>query len=211
MAEPTAARTTARLSRSARREQLLQAAKSAFVTQGYHSAAMDDIAERAGVSKPVLYQHFPSKLELYLALLAESADHMVKLVREAIASTVDNRERVHAAVDAYFTFVADNGEAYRLIFESDLRGQIEVERIVEHATEACIAEITQTIITDTGSDPGRARLIASGMVGLSQVSARYWISQVDGVPREEAIALLSTLAWRGISHFPPRHEEHRGG
>ena len=62
-------RVTPRLSRSARRTQLLAAAKTVFVTQGYHSAAMDDIAVRAGVSKPVLYQHFPSKLELYLDLL----------------------------------------------------------------------------------------------------------------------------------------------
>ena len=65
----TTARVTPRLSRSARRIQLMSAAKSAFVTQGYHAAAMDDIADRAGVSKPVLYQHFPSKLELYLSLI----------------------------------------------------------------------------------------------------------------------------------------------
>ena len=58
-----------RLPRSARRKQLLEAAQEVFVAQGYHAAAMDDIAERAGVSKPVLYQHFPGKLDLYLALL----------------------------------------------------------------------------------------------------------------------------------------------
>ena len=134
----TAARVTPRLSRSARRLQLMSAAKSAFVTQGYHAAAMDDIADRAGVSKPVLYQHFPSKLELYLALLNESADEMVRLVRVALSATTDNHQRVDNAVAAYFTFVADNGQAYRLIFESDLRGQLEVERIVERATDDCI-------------------------------------------------------------------------
>ncbi len=63
-----------RLPRSARRKQLLGAAQEVFVAQGYHAAAMDDIADRAGVSKPVLYQHFPGKLELYLALLDEHAD-----------------------------------------------------------------------------------------------------------------------------------------
>ena len=124
-------RVTPRLSRAARRTQLLAAAKTVFVTAGYHAAGMDDIAERAGVSKPVLYQHFPSKLELYLALLAESAAEMVRLVREALTTTTDNHQRVDNAVAAYFTFVADNDQAYRLIFESDLRGQVEVERIVE--------------------------------------------------------------------------------
>jgi AcrR family transcriptional regulator len=190
------------LSRSARRAQLMAAAKTVFVTQGYHAAAMDDIAVSAGVSKPVLYQHFPSKLELYVDLLGESADEMVRLVRAALAATTDNHERVDNAVAAYFTFVADNDQAYRLIFESDLRGQAEVERIVERATDDCISAITDTITTDTGVDVERARLLASGMVGLSQVSARYWLQQSPHVSRSEAIDLLSTLMWRGISRFP---------
>ncbi|MGS0684204.1 TetR/AcrR family transcriptional regulator [Nakamurella sp. GG22] len=195
-------RATPRLSRSARRAQLMAAAKTVFVTQGYHAAAMDDIAVSAGVSKPVLYQHFPSKLELYVDLLGESADEMVRLVRAALAATTDNHERVDNAVAAYFTFVADNDQAYRLIFESDLRGQAEVERIVERATDDCISAITDTITTDTGVDVERARLLASGMVGLSQVSARYWLQQSPHVSRSEAIELLSTLMWRGISRFP---------
>ncbi len=197
-------RPTSRLSRTARRTQLLGAARPVFVARGYHAASMDEIADQAGISKPVLYQHFPSKLDLYLALLAESADEMVRLVRAAIASSQDNEERVHRAVQAYFTFVADNGQAYRLVFESDLAGQVEVERLVEKATDACIAAITDTITTDTGAEPYRARLLASGLVGLSQVSARYWIKQGGDIPRSEAVALLTTLAWRGISRFP-RH------
>ena len=201
-------RATPRLSRSARRTQLLAAAKTVFVTQGYHAAAMDDIAVRAGVSKPVLYQHFPSKLELYLDLLGESAAEMVRLVRAALNATSDNHERVDNAVAAYFTFVADNDQAYRLIFESDLRGQAEVERIVERATDDCISAITDTITTDTGVDVERARLLASGMVGLSQVSARYWIQQSPHVSRAEAIELLSTLMWSGISRFP--RQDHLG-
>ena len=201
MAE-SSTRATPRLSRSDRRAQLLAAAKTAFVSQGYHAAAMDDIADRAGVSKPVLYQHFPSKLELYLALLGESADELVRLVEDALHRTSDNDERVHRAVEAYFTFVADNDQAYRLIFESDLRGQVQVERIVDRATDACIAAITDTITTDTGVDQERSRLLAAALVGLSQVSARYWLTQSPGVPRAEAIEMLSTLAWRGISRFP---------
>jgi AcrR family transcriptional regulator len=176
-----------------------------FVSQGYHAAAMDEIADRAGVSKPVLYQHFPSKLELYLALLGDSADEMVRLVRQAIASSLDNHVRVHRAVEAYFTFVADNRQAYRLIFESDLAGQPAVASIVERASEACIAAITETITTDTGVDPARARLLASGLVGLSQVAARYWQAQSADIPQDDAVALLSTLAWSGISRFP-RHD-----
>ncbi|WP_188944870.1 TetR/AcrR family transcriptional regulator [Nakamurella endophytica] len=199
---PAGSRSTPRLSRSDRRTQLLDAARLVFVAQGYHSAAMDDIAVGAGVSKPVLYQHFPSKLELYLALLAESAQDMVQRVRQALDGTEDNQDRTRRAVRAYFTYVADDAQAYRLIFESDLRGESSVETVVERATADCVEAITATITADTGVDPQRARLLAAGMVGLSQVSARWWVAQGGGVPVDEAVELISTLAWRGISRFP---------
>jgi len=80
-----------RLPRHERRRQLLDAALEVFVSQGYHAAAMDEIAERAGVSKPVLYQHFPGKLDLYLALLDQSVDELVATVRQALRSTTENR------------------------------------------------------------------------------------------------------------------------
>src|SRR5579859_6993979 len=83
-----------RLPSPARRRQLLGAARDVFVAQGYHAAAMDEIAERAGVSKPVLYQHFPGKLELYLALLDESVAELLRSVSSALSSTPDNRQRV---------------------------------------------------------------------------------------------------------------------
>src|SRR5436305_3303187 len=91
-----------RLPRSARRKQLLAAAQEVFVAQGYHAAAMDDIAERAGVSKPVLYQHFPGKLDLYLALLDTQASALAEGVRASLEGTQDNRERIHRVLSAYF-------------------------------------------------------------------------------------------------------------
>src|SRR5581483_10125586 len=100
-----------RLPRPARRRQLLGAAQEVFVAQGYHAAAMDEIAERAGVSKPVLYQHFPGKLDLYLALLDEHCESLIQSVRSALASTTDNKQRVRATMDAYFAYVEDDGGA----------------------------------------------------------------------------------------------------
>ena len=141
-----------RLSRSARRAQLLVAARDVFAAQGYHAAAMDDIAERAGVSKPVLYQHFPGKLELYRALLTTCADELVERVRDAIGRTSDNRERVAAAVSAYFDFVAGDGQAYRLVFESDLRGEPEAAAVVDGALTRCIETVAEAVTADAGLD-----------------------------------------------------------
>lgn len=195
----------ARLSRSARRAQLLVAARDVFAAQGYHAAAMDDIAEKAGVSKPVLYQHFPGKLELYRALLTTYADELVGRVQQAIAATPDNEARVHAAVSAYFDFVAGEGQAYRLVFESDLRGEPEAAAVVDGALTRCIDSVASAVTADAGLDTPRARLLAVGLVGLSQVAAQYWLDSDQDVPRDEAVGLMSGLAWRGLAGFPLIH------
>jgi AcrR family transcriptional regulator len=196
----------ARLSRSARRAQLLVAARDVFAAQGYHAAAMDDIAEKAGVSKPVLYQHFPGKLELYRALLTTYADELVASVQKAIEQTHDNRERVHAAVAAYFDFVAGEGQAYRLVFESDLRGEPEASALVDGALTSCIDAVAAVVTEDAGLDAQRARLLAVGLVGLSQVTAQYWLDSDQQIPRDEAVGLMSALAWKGLAGFPLVHE-----
>ena len=195
-----------RLSRGARRAQLLVAARDVFTAQGYHAAAMDEIAERAGVSKPVLYQHFPGKLDLYQALLTTYADELVERVQGAIKGSEDNRERAHAAVAAYFDFVAGEGRAYRLVFESDLRGEPEIAAVVSGALTRCIDLVADAVTTDAGLDPPRARLLAVGLVGLSQVAAQYWLDSQQEVSRDEAVALMASLAWRGLAGFPLVHE-----
>jgi AcrR family transcriptional regulator len=185
---------------------LLLAARDVFAEQGYHAAAMDDIAEQAGVSKPVLYQHFPGKLDLYHALLTTYADELVARVQGAIRSSTDNQERAHAAVAAYFDFVAGEGGAYRLVFESDLRGEPAAAALVSSALNRCIDLVAQAVTTDAGLDAARARLLAVGLVGLSQITAQYWLDSHQEVPRDEAVALMASLAWRGLAGFPLVHE-----
>jgi len=192
-----------RLPRTERRAQLLAAAQRVFSANGYHSAAMDEIAEQAGVSKPVLYQHFPGKLDLYIALLESHVEHLVGQVEEALASTTDNKLRVQAAVGAFFDFVSSDAGAFRMVFESDLRGEPAVQSAVDRATSASVDAITETITSDAGLAEDKARLLAVGLVGLSQVSARFWLAHHSSMSREEAVALTSTLAWRGIgAGFP---------
>jgi AcrR family transcriptional regulator len=197
----TAGRPT-RLPRSARRKQLLAAAQEVFVAQGYHSAAMDDIAERAGVSKPVLYQHFPGKLELYLALLDTHCEAIVAKVQAAMRATPDNKERVRGAVTAYFDFVDHESEAFRLVFASDLRNEPAVRERVDRVEKGCIAALTDTIISDTGVDRASAELLASGLVGAAETAAQFWLANGRQIPKVDAESLLTGLLWRGIASFP---------
>src|SRR5579864_4999731 len=148
-----------RLPRPARRRQLLAAAQEVFVAQGYHAAAMDEIAERAGVSKPVLYQHFPGKLELYLALLDESVDALSATVRAALESTTDNKQRVAATFVAFFDFMSGAGEAFRLVFESDLSNEPAVRERLDSTMNQCAEMISRVIQEDAGIQDDEAHLL----------------------------------------------------
>ena len=191
-----------RLSRDARRAQLLAAAQEVFVRYGYHAAAMDDIADRAGVSKPVVYQHFESKLELYLALLDQHTEALLDAVRTALASTRDNKQRVAATIAAYFEFVDRDGEPFRLVFESDLTNERAVRDRVEAVTERCAQAIAEVISEDTHLPPEQAMLLGVALTGMAQVSARYWLSTQGSIPREAASVLIGQLSWRGLGAFP---------
>ena len=191
-----------RLPRHERRRQLLDAALEVFVSQGYHAAAMDEIAERAGVSKPVLYQHFPGKLELYLALLDESVDALVETVRDALRSNADPKQRVAATFGAYFEYVGGQGQAYRLIFESDLSNEPAVRDRLDLVQRQCAEMVSRAVKQDAGISDDEAHLLSVGMVGMAQVTARYWLSARDHIPREAAEQLVARLAWRGISGWP---------
>jgi AcrR family transcriptional regulator len=190
-----------RLPRLARRRQLLDAAMEVFVAHGYH-AAMDEIAERAGVSKPVLYQHFPGKQELYLALLDESVEKLVEAVKTALRSTTENRQRVNATFAAYYGYVAEHRGMFRLVFESDLTNEPAVRERVDTADRKCADMISQIIKEDAGLGDEEAHLLGISLVGMAQVSARYWLSTLGTIPKDAAEQLVARLAWRGISGWP---------
>jgi AcrR family transcriptional regulator len=203
-ADPSEGVRSARLPRDERRKQLLAAALEVFVANGYHATGMDDIAERAGVSKPVLYQHFPGKLELYLALLDTQTEALTETVRSALATTEDNADRVHAVLSAYFDFVdrADNDGAYRLVFESDLVNDPAVRRRVEQVTRNTVLAVAQTVAADTGLDDTTSQLLATALTGAAEATAQWWLHTDKALDRDQAIAFLGALLWRGISNFP---------
>lgn len=191
-----------RLPRDERRAQLLSAALEIFTASGYHSASMDEIADRASVSKPVLYQHFPSKLDLYLAVLDLHIDSLVFAIQKAIASTRDNKNRVKATIDAYFGFIEGEGEAFRLLFESDMSIEPQVRERLERMTYDCAVAVSAVISVDTGLPKDEAMILAIGLIGCAQISARHWLEKGGKIDRSQASALVTSLMWRGISGFP---------
>lgn len=193
---------TQRMPREARRRQLLQAAHEVFVGNGYHGASMDDIADVAKVSKPVLYQHFPGKRELYLALLDSHLADFSRRLDEAIQSTDDNRQRVFATINTYYQYIKSESQAYRLIFESDVLSDPLIAARIEEFNNNLATSISKVVVKDTELSEAEGLLAGRALAGLSQVSARYWATGDDSVDQQTAVDLVSRLAWRGISQFP---------
>ncbi|MFM8503318.1 MAG: TetR/AcrR family transcriptional regulator [Actinomycetota bacterium] len=191
-----------RLPRDERRAQLLVAALEIFTASGYHAASMDEIAERASVSKPVLYQHFPSKLDLYLAVLDLHIDSLVFAIQKAIASTRDNRNRVKATIEAYFGFIEGEGEAFRLLFESDMSVEPQVRERLERMSYDCAVAVSAVISADTGLPKDESMILAIGLIGCAQITARHWLEKGGKIDKTQASALIASLLWRGISGFP---------
>jgi AcrR family transcriptional regulator len=190
-----------RLPKLQRRQQLISAAREVFVSVGYHAAAMDEIAARAGVTKPVLYQHFASKRDLYLAILDEASRRFLRQMRAALRSTDDNQMRVYQTIRAYFQFIAHDDADYRLLFESDLNLP-EVQRRTHKTADQTARMVAEVISEDTGLAKEPSLLLADGLLGLAQVSAQRWLRGGMKIPADEAASLLAGLAWQGISEFP---------
>ena len=188
----------ARLPAVRRRRQLLDVALQLFAPRGFHGTSMDDIAEAAGVTKPVLYQHFRSKRELYLELLDDVGNRLLDAIGKAAAAAGSPRQQVESGFSAYFRFVSQNESAFRVLFVGSGRdgndsGFIDAVRRVEDAIADAIATLIEADIDDE-----HRHLLAQGIVGLAESTSRYWLRHGRREDPEVLARRLADLAWAGL-------------
>lgn len=199
-----------------RQAQLLAIAQDLFAAQGFHHISMDDIAERAQVSKPILYRHFPSKLDLYLAVIDDRGQALVDAVSEALApvrepsadpeAVVDGYDVVHAVVRAYVEFAEGSGVAASLLFESDVTRDVTVRNRVETPNRRNAELFAQVLSEITDLTPSQALTVARTSTAMARVAASHALPRdplVDHVDdsepsTEETADLIAQFAWRGI-------------
>ncbi len=185
-----------------RRELLMDAALEVFTEKGFHFASMDDVAARAGVSKPIVYQYFSSKHELYMGILDQSVENLIAGITEVISQETDNRKRVEAAIAFYFDRVEAADNSYRLIFESDLTTNAEVSARVVELISQLARIIGADISRETGLSTAEANILAGALGGMAQAGAWRWINLGRPIPKEKAVRGITYLAWTGLSQFP---------
>jgi AcrR family transcriptional regulator len=199
-----------RMPRELRRAQVLAVAQELFTSQGFHHVSMDDIAVRAEVSKPVLYRHFPSKLDLYLTVVDARGEELLSAVDAALATHPEGEVRPHDAraivtgvVRAYLDFVDGAGESSALLFESDVRHDLEVRARVERAGEAVTRRV-QAVLADVAGVPATtAALLAPSVAAMAQAAATRRLRTAQAPSARDTAALVARLAWGGVADFVP--------
>jgi len=186
-----------RLPAAERREQLLTVAVDAFASNGFHKTSMNDIAEAAGVTKPVLYQHFSSKRDLYLQVLAEIGAELRDTIAKATADAAGPRQQIDLGFVAYFSFIADNVNSFRVLFGDSTRRDEEFAGEARRV-ESSIAELAAELITVEGLSWDRRLVLGHGIVGLAEGACRAWLANSEAMDATTLAAQVSQLAWAGL-------------
>jgi AcrR family transcriptional regulator len=187
----------ARLPAAERRQQLLDVAIEMFSKQGYSNTAMNDIAVAAGVTKPVLYQHFGSKRDLFLELLRELGGRLRAALADSAATAGSPRHQVEDGMRAYFNWVAEHQGGFQILFSGDSRYDPDFLREVARVEDE-IADNVASLIVVEGFDEEHRRLLAMGVVGMAERAGRYWVRRPSEVEPDVLAAQVAELAWNGL-------------
>jgi AcrR family transcriptional regulator len=171
-----------RLPASERKKVILDAAQRTFVEFGYHGALMDTIAERAEVTKPILYRHFPSKLDLLLAILDRSGEELRASLLLPDPRVMDWLASTRYSIHAYFDFVVRSEKAFRLIYTTDLNVDRKASERITQIREGIIKIVADMVAsyTDTSIVPRRdIDILAIMLVGMVETTVIHWMNNKD--------------------------------
>src|SRR5262249_10702178 len=200
---PPAARRP-RLAASARRAQLVDVGRALFAERGYEATSVEEIAERAGISKPIVYEHFGGKEGLYAVIVDREVEHIVGRIVEAISSG-SPRERLERAALAFLS----EGEAGRGGLGVLRRGAPASKRSGEMpALMYDLADRVGAIFTEqfrkAGYDAKAAPIYAHALVGMVAFVGQWWTESRKAPPVESVASHIAALAWMGLRHLPRR-------
>ena len=192
---------SSRLTANARREQILDVALEVFATAGFHGASMNEVAEAVGVTKPVLYQHFDSKRDLYQALIDEVGNRLLASIAKATAEATDGKSQTELGFRAYFRWVSEDHDAFRFLFGSGTRRDDEFNTAVQRINAEAAEAVAPLIAVDI--DEEHRRILAHGIVGLAEGASRRLVELGDDFDADEIAKEVSALAWAGLRAVQP--------
>ncbi|HVE75986.1 MAG TPA: TetR/AcrR family transcriptional regulator [Actinomycetota bacterium] len=194
-----------RLTRQERRLRLLAAGRQLFGERGYLKTEVGELARRAGVTKPILYDHFPNgKTEVFIAVLDEHVQRLLKVLWEAMSSSEDPRQRLHDGLGAYVKFADENPEGFRLLMQSAAEVDHSVWLHLHDARNVIVQGLASTIgdvMRARSIDPTGAPIYAHALLGAVESVVGWWLA--EGKPDRETVTdYLLAFTWRGFDGLP---------
>jgi AcrR family transcriptional regulator len=191
-----------RLAASARRAQLVDVGRMVFAKRGYEATSVEEIAERAGISKPIVYEHFGGKEGLYAVIVDREVEHIVASIAEAISSG-SPRERLERAALAFLGYVQERPEGFAML----VRDTPATKRTGEMpGLMFDLADRVGTIFTEqfrtAGYDAKAAPIYAHALVGMVAFVGHWWTESRKPPPAETVASHIAALAWMGLRHLP---------
>jgi AcrR family transcriptional regulator len=189
--------------RAVREPQMLEMAGRVFAARGFHEASMDEIAEAAGVSKPMLYSYFGSKDRLYFAYVDAAYQQLITAIDEAVAAAGPDPERqLRLGTLAYYTYVGDHRHAFRVLFREmgDPGGELAPQR---HRLMRRVGAAIEAIVVASEARPWRAvdtEMLAEGWIGAARALADWWLDRAD-VSAETMTERLLEFLLKGVRGF----------
>jgi len=185
-----------------RREALLDAALEVFAARGYHGSSIDDIAQAAGVSKALIYEHFESKKDLHASLLETQSEELFVRLASAAATAEPGEVRLRAGVDAFLTFVEERREGWRVLFRD--AADPDLARVLEELQAQATAAVAGLIAAEPAARGDardqRVTMLAQLLSGAVQALANWWYEHQE-VPREELVTRVMDFAWIGLERL----------
>ncbi|MHC5258454.1 TetR/AcrR family transcriptional regulator [Streptomyces sp. UC4497] len=191
--------------RQMREQQIIDVGVRVFAKRGYHAASVDEIAELAGISKPMVYLYLDSKEGLFLACLRREAERLVAAFQEAARGAGAAPElRLHAGLSAFFAFVAEHRDSWVVLHRQASELSEAIAAAVADARRAIMAEVAG-LIRDGISDSGRgsqlgdedADFVAHALVGAAD-SLTDWMERHPGQSPEGITLRLMNMVWVGM-------------
>jgi AcrR family transcriptional regulator len=184
-----------------RRAAILDAARTAFAERGFHQTSLDAVAEQAGVSKALLYEHFASKRELFAAMLEMHVEELVDRINRAVTSADPGEPRLRAGLEAFFGFVEERRGAWRIMFRNP--GDPDVLESIARVRDEVGAAIVQVMSEEAAAKglespdlPVMVEMVAQQLVGAMQSLADWW-DMNRKVPKAEVIRGAMDFVWMG--------------
>ncbi len=188
-----------RVGRAEREQQILEAALAVFSERGIAAATMDAVAERVGVTKPVLYTHFGSKEGLLLACITRLRGELLAVISRAAAESDDTEDMLRRGVRAFFDYMEQRTTAFTMLDSEAAVPPEALEQIRAEQTDFLAGLLAAQV---PGADPQRLTGWAQVVVGACERLA-VWRAHEPGVTAEQATGYLMDLAWTGLRGLAP--------